>query len=125
MGTDLTVDVEDTPGQLAAIGEATGEAGVNLGGACVIVTGGRGMIHLLVEDDPAGARTALEDAGFEVVDETEVLVVEAEDHPGELGRIARAVADAGVNLTVMYLASDTRIVLGADDLAAAKNALGL
>ena len=125
MGTNLTVFVDDAPGQLAAIGEATGEAGVNLGGACVIVAGARGIVHLLVESDPAAARTAIEGAGFDVADEVEVLVVEAEDHPGELGRVARAVADAGINITVMYLASDTRIVLGSDDLPAARDALGV
>lgn len=125
MPTDLTVLVENTPGQLAAIGEATGKAGVNLGGGCCVVVDDRGIVHLVVEGDVAAARTAIEDAGFTVEDEREVLVVPAEDRPGELGRISRAVADADINITLMYLASDTRIVLGTEDLGATRGVLGV
>ena len=125
MATDLTVFVANTPGQLAAIGEATGKAGVNLGGGCCVVVEDRGIVHLLVEEDVAAARAAIEDAGYTIEDVREVLVVDAEDRPGELGRISRAVADVGINITLMYLASDTRMVLGADDLDAARDALGV
>jgi hypothetical protein len=125
MATDLTIFVENTPGQLAAIGEATGKAGVNLGGGCCVVVEDRGIVHLLVEGDVAAARAAIEDRGYTVEDEGEVLVFDAEDRPGELGRVCRAVADAGINITLMYLASDTRIVLGVDDLDAARDALGV
>lgn len=125
MPTDLTVLVENTPGQLAAIGEATGKAGVNLGGGCCVVVDDRGIVHLVVEGDVAAARTAIEDAGFTVEDEREVLVVPAADRAGELGRISRAVADADINITLMYLASDTRIVLGTEDLGATRGVLGV
>ena len=54
----------------------------------------------------------------------EVLVVQAEDRPGELGRLARRIADAGVNIELQYIATGTRIVIGADDLDKARAALG-
>ena len=53
-----------------------------------------------------------------------MLVVEAEDRPGELGRLCRKMADAGVNLDLVYLATNTRIVLGTADLERARAALG-
>lgn len=122
MATDLTVQLEDRPGSLAELGEALGGAGVNIDGVCGVTGGGRGEIHVLVEDASA-ARQALEGAGIQVAAEQEVLVVEAEDRPGELGRVARAIADAGANITVVYVAAGTKVVIGADDLEKARGAV--
>jgi hypothetical protein len=122
MATDLTVQLEDRPGSLAELGEALGGAGVNIDGICGVTGGGRGEIHVLVED-AAAARQALEGAGNQVSGEQEVLVVEAEDRPGELGRVARAIADAGANINVVYIAAGTKVVIGADDLEKARGAV--
>jgi hypothetical protein len=51
------------------------------------------------------------------------VVVDVMDRPGELGEIARKLGDAGVNITLAYLATNTRLVLAADDLATARTAL--
>lgn len=124
MAWDLTIMLKDEPGTLANLGEATGAAGINLGGVCGVVVGGEGIIHVLVED-PDAAAAAIEQAGMSVRDRREVLVVDVEDRPGELGRVARRLADAGVNIEVVYLATGTRLVLGVSDLAAARQALGV
>lgn len=124
MATDLTVLLDDQPGALAGLGEALGAAGVNLGGACAVTRGGRGEIHLLIEGDAAGAAAALRNAGYDVEADREMLVVDAEDRPGELGATARKLADAGVNIQVFYVGSNTRLVFGVDNLAAARTALG-
>ena len=100
MATDLGVTVEDRPGGLADIGEALGNAGINIEGLCGMGLGDRGVIHLLVEDG-AAARAALEGAGLTVESESEALVSEIPGDvstPGTLGKMARAVADAGVNM---------------------------
>jgi hypothetical protein len=52
-----------------------------------------------------------------------VIVLTVEDRPGALGEVARKLGNADVNLTTAYLATSTRLVLAADDLAAAKSAL--
>jgi len=106
---DLTVSVEDRPGTLADIGEALGNAGVNIEGFCGLGVEGRGIIHVLVEDATA-ARKALEGAGIKVEGESEALVMDvgAEDRPGALGMMARKIANAGVNVQVAYLATRTR-----------------
>ena len=122
MATDLRVEAEDSPGQLAAIGGELGKAGINIDGFCAAVAGGRGVIHLLVEDAD-GARQALEGAGYTVDAQHEALVLSAEDRPGYLGEIAGRLAEAGVNIEVAYLGTGTRLVLAVDDLAAAQNAL--
>ena len=115
MATDLAVTVEDKPGELASVGEATGRAGVNIDGLCCVPSGGQFVVHLLVED-AAGARRALEDAGYTSVEERPVVVLDMQDRPGALGETARKIADAGVNLELAYLATNTRLVLGAADL---------
>lgn len=123
MAKDLMVTLEDRPGTLAAMGEALGKAGVNVGGGCGFPSGGKGVFHLLVED-AAAARRALEQAGIMVSGERDVLVLEVEDKPGALGSIARKIANAGVNVDLVYLASRTRLVLGTNDNAKARAAAG-
>lgn len=122
MATDLKITLDDQPGELARLGGALGGAGVNIEGVVGVTAGGRGEIHVLVEDASA-ARAALEGAGISVDEAREVAVVDCEDTPGAMGRLARNLADAGVNVTLAYLATGTRLVIGADDLERAKSAL--
>ncbi len=123
MAWDIKVTLEDRPGTLAHLGEATGAAGINIDGGCGFLCeeGAKAVFHFLVED-PAAARQTCEAAGGDV-GEREVLVVDVDDRPGELGRIARRITDAGVNIDLFYLAADTRFVIGVDDLDAARAAL--
>src|SRR5213079_2847347 len=61
MPKDLTIVLQDRPGELARLGEATGSTGVNIQGMCAMTGEGRGVIHLLFSDDQASrARHALE-----------------------------------------------------------------
>jgi hypothetical protein len=123
MATDLTVYLDDQPGELARLGQVLGDAGVNIEGFCATSSGGgQTEVHVLVED-AAAAFGALAGAEIEVVSEEEVAVVEVEDRPGELGQMSRKLGDAGVNIRLAYLATSTRLVFAADDLAKAKAAL--
>ena len=123
MATDLRVEAEDRPGQLAAIGGELGKAGINVDGFCAAVAGGRGVVHLLVEDAD-GARRVLVDAGYAVDAAGEAVVVSGvEDRPGYLGEVTGRLAGAGVNIEVAYLGTGTRLVLVVDDREAAERAL--
>jgi hypothetical protein len=123
MATDLTVFLDDQPGELARLGQVLGDAGVNIEGFCATASAaGQGEVHVLVED-AATAFHALAAAGIEIVSEQEVAVVEVDDRPGELGQVSRKLGDAGVNITLAYLATSTRLVFAADDFAKAKAAL--
>jgi len=124
MPTDLTVVVEDRPGVLADLGEATGRAGVNIEGLCAMAGDGKGFIHLLVED-ASTARGALEEAGFGIADEREAVVVDLHDKPGAMGEIARDLAEAGVGIDVAYtIFAGVRLVIVTDDTEKARAALG-
>jgi hypothetical protein len=125
VATDLTVVLRDEPGQLARLGESTGTAGVNIQGMCAFTGEGRGIIHVLVDDEAVErAVSALEEAGLGVVDRREVLVVDIEDRPGSLGELARELAEANVNIELMYTTfGGVKVVIATDDLESARAAL--
>ena len=123
MPTNLTVVLKDEPGQLATLGEATGQAGINLLGMSALTGEGTGVINVLVEDG-AAAREALEAAGMGVADAQEALVVDVQDRPGTLGALAGQLAEAGVNIELLYSTfSGVRVAIVTDDLASARAAL--
>jgi hypothetical protein len=122
MPTDLTIQLENRPGELARAAEALGNAGVNIDGGCATTGGGTGEVHLLFAD-AAAARQALDGAGITVSGEREALVVDAPNQPGELGRTARRLADAGVNIDAYYVSTGDRLVFCVDDVDKARGAL--
>ncbi len=123
MASDLTIYLTDEPGELGRLGKVFGSGGVNIEGFCALISGGGlGEVHVLVEDE-AAAFTALAAAGIEVASEQEVEVVDVEDRPGVLGDVSRVLGDAGVNITLAYLATNTRLVFASDDLARARSVL--
>jgi hypothetical protein len=125
MPTDLTVILSDEPGELARLGEITGAAGVNIRGMAAFTGEGRGVIHLLIDDDVvARAREELDDAGIGVADEREVLVVDIQDRPGSLGELARELSEANVNIDLAYTTfGGVKLVIATDDMENARAAL--
>lgn len=124
MPKDLMVILVNRPGTLADAAEALGKAGVNIDGACGFPAGGEGVLHVLVED-AAAARSALERAGLEVRQERDVVFLEQlSDEPGTLGSALRRIADAGVNVDLLYPAADGRLVLGGEDVDGLRQAAG-
>ena len=120
---DLTIELDEKVGSVASAAEALGKAGVNIEGICGFVVGGKGVGHLLVADT-SKAREALQTAGARVTGEQDALVLEIEDRPGALGKLTRKIADAGVNLNAVYLATKTRVVIGAREIEKARTAAG-
>jgi hypothetical protein len=125
MPTDLTVILRDTPGELARLGEVTGAAGVNIRGLAAFTGEGRGVIHLLVDDEVVDrAREELKRARIGLADEREVLVVDIQDRPGSLGELARELAEANVNIDLAYTTfGGIKLVIATDDLENARAAL--
>ncbi|MEZ0366485.1 amino acid-binding protein [Mycobacterium sp. pUA109] len=123
MATDLTLYLDDEPGELARVGDLLGTAAVNIAGLCALTSGGQAELHILVSD-ATRAFEALEHAGIQIAEEQEVVVLDVEDRPGALAEAIHKLGVANVNLATAYLASHTRLVLAADDLAGAKAALG-
>ena len=114
---DLTIALENRPGALAEMGEALGRAGVSVEGGGAFVVDGIGVAHFLFVDGQA-ARKALEAAGIRVLEEQDVLVQKLnQTEPGQLGKISRRMAEAGVNIEVIYSDHNHQLILVVDDLA--------
>lgn len=114
---DLAIVLENRPGAFAEMGEALGRAGVSIEGGGAWVVDGRGVAHFLFVDGTA-ARMALEAAGIRVLEDREVLVQGLkQDVPGQLGLLTRRMADAGVNIEVLYSDHNHQLILVVDDLA--------
>jgi hypothetical protein len=112
---DLAIRLENRPGALAEMGEALGRAGVSVEGGGGFVFEGKGIVHFLFEDGKA-ARKALEEAGIEVLGDREVLIQRLkQDQPGQLGKISRLMADAGINIEVVYSDHQNQLILVVDD----------
>ncbi len=113
---DLSIELDDRPGALAELGDALGRAGVSVEGGGAWVVNGRGVAHFLFADE-APARDALEAAGIRVLDERQVLVQRLiQSLPGQLGKITRRMAEAGVNIEVLYSDHENQLILVVDDL---------
>lgn len=125
MPTEIVVETKDRPGVIAEIGEVFGNARVNIKAAAAFAHRGKGYLHFVV-DNADRALAALKVGGWKVSQAREVLVVSLDDEPGELGRYARRLADAGVSITALYTlgerAGEKELIVAVDDLAAARRA---
>ena len=114
----MTVILKNKPGALADMGEALGKMGINMEGLCGFPLKDEAIIHILVEDETT-TQWALEEAGFEVRAVREVLILDIGNiagKPGTGGKLARKIGNAKVNIDLIYLAENNRIVIGVDDL---------
>lgn len=123
--TEIVIETNDRPGVIAAIGELFGEKRINIRAAAAFTYEGRGFLHFVV-DDADEAIAALQSAGWSVVKRREVLAVSIDDRPGELGRYARRLANAGISITALYTAGrqagDVEVIVAVENLEAAREA---
>ena len=122
MPFDLAIELENTPGALARVAAAISDAGVNIAAATCIGSGDRAELHILVPHAEA-ARHSLAISQLAVTREREVVVVDVQDRSGVLADLTRKIARAGVNLDLVYVATQNRVVFGAADLPALRDAL--
>jgi len=125
---EFRVEVPNRPGELARVAEALGQRGVNLLTVAGIGAGAASPVLALVADKEAEARVTLQDLGVSFR-EVELLTVKVPDRPGELGKLARQLGDAQVNIDSIYLlskgAGEAELALTVSDPAKAKQVLGL
>jgi hypothetical protein len=122
MAMDLVIEVDNAPGALARVATAISDAGVNIAAATCFGNGERAELHILVPH-AAAAKHVLGISNLAVTREREVVVVDVEDRPGALADLARQIADAGVDLDLLYIATRNRVVFGSADLEGLKAAL--
>jgi hypothetical protein len=119
LAADLAVTLaDDRPGTLAkAIGCVSG-AGINIEGYAEL----SGVVHVLATDLPR-TRQCLNDAGFKVVQEQQVVLVPVDDEPGAAAGVFQRIAEAHVNVRYTYLATRNRLVIASDNAQAVLDAV--
>jgi hypothetical protein len=96
MPRQFVVQVPNRPGQMAELAEQMAAAGVDLR---AIGGGGLGDFghFILTSADDDAARRVLQEGNWTFI-EGESLLAEVDDKPGGMAKLARALADAGVNV---------------------------
>ncbi len=117
---DVTILLDNRPGALAEMGEALGKAGISVEGGGGWLANDHGLMHFLFASD-VPVKEVLTAAGIQVVIEQEVLVQRLkQDVPGQLGMIARRMADANINIETIYSDHDHQLILVVDDIEKGK-----
>ena len=96
----LSVFLENRPGQLRAPVKVLGEAGIDILSLSLADTQQFGILRIVVKD-PERAKRLLEAAGL-VVNVTDVLAVDVPDEPGGLARVLEAFEKVGLGVEYMY-----------------------
>lgn len=119
------VGLEHKPGMLAKLCGDLGGAGVNVSAIFVSNDQDSAWVNLVCAP-PADAERALVEAGYRFFTE-KVLTIEGEDRKGELERVAKRLADAGINITYVYGSGigggKFTLVINVDDFDEAAKAL--
>ena len=103
IATQLALFLENQPGTLAAVCDALAEADINILALTISDTIDHSVVRMIVSDTER-ALDIFEEHGTLVV-ENEVLLIDIDNKPGSLSRIAHVLSDAEVNIEYMYLAT--------------------
>ncbi len=96
----FSVFMPNKPGVLTRLAALFAEKGINILGIASEIRDDSGLVRIALEND-AEVSSILSSAGFSSV-ETPILSVEVDDKPGELLRVAAALAEGKVNITTVY-----------------------
>lgn len=102
----LSLFLENRPGQLRVPARVLGDAGIDILALSLADTQQFGILRLVVRDSEA-ARKVLEAAGI-VVNVTDVLAVHVPDRPGGLAEVLEAFEKAGLGIEYMYAFAGAR-----------------
>ena len=115
---DYSFNVENHPGALASLAELIAAEGINLDGCFGAASADKGVVHIHT-NNPQATSQLLNGAGIKF-ETRELFELDVQDKPGELAKLARSLADAKVNITLFYITMKPSLVLGVDNVSAAK-----
>ena len=102
----LALFLENRPGTLARVCEALSKEKINIYAISISDTVDHSVVRMVVSD-PRKALLLFEEHGTLVV-EDDVLMIEGDNKPGTLAKIAERLAKAGENIEYAYLATGAR-----------------
>ncbi len=122
----LSVSLSNVPGSFSTVSEILGREGVNIRAISVADTSDISTVRFVV-DDPEKAKNILTGNGYSPK-ETDVLAVEAPDHPGGINAVLKPLRAAGINVHYLYphlgrIDNNAIIILGVDKTEEAQKVL--
>ena len=122
----ISIFLENKPGQLSTICRALADAEVNIVTLSLADTADFGIVRMIV-DDHEKAKAVLSDRGH-VVNVREVIAVCVPDRPGGMAEVMQVLDKAGANIEYSYAfafhqGEKAVLVFRFDDNAKAENAL--
>ena len=106
----LALFLENKPGTLAAVCDALAAENINIYALTISDTVDHSVVRMVVSD-PHKALSIFEDHGTLVV-ESDVILIEHDNKPGSLSRVAKQLAASDVNIEYAYLASGPHCEIG-------------
>ena len=110
LATQLAVFLANRPGALARVCEALAKAKINIHALATSDTVDHSVVRMVVSD-PTKALMLLGEAGVLAL-ESDVLVIETDNKPGVLAKIAERLAESEVNIEYVYLAGSPKAAKG-------------
>lgn len=101
--TQLALFLDNKPGTLARVCDAVSAAKINIYAISTSDTVDHSVVRMIV-NDPRRALLLFEEHGTLVV-ESEVLMIEGDNKPGSLARIAHKLSEAKINIEYAYCAT--------------------
>jgi hypothetical protein len=121
--TEFSFQIDDHPGVLSSLSDILGKAGVNIDGGVGVAGAGRATIKFVIYKAEAAVK-ALKNSGINY-DTREVIEIKVKDRPGELAKVASALSEAGINITLFYLTIHQTLVIDVNNHQAASKVLEL
>lgn len=119
--TQLTLYLENRPGELARATKTLSDAKINIEGISVVDTSAASMVQIVVSN-ARNARAALKKANIPIT-EQRVAAISLSNKPGTLGAVANRLAQKKVNINYLYattspVENECTVIISADDLEA-------
>lgn len=112
----ISVSLENVPGKLSELSERLGENGINIIALSVADTADISAVRF-VANDPEKAVNILKSYGYSIKI-TDVLAVEAPNHPGGLNAVLKPLKDVHINVNYLYTCLGTGeksvLIMGVD-----------
>ena len=124
--TQLAIFLTNRPGALARVCDALAKAEINIHALAISDTVDHSVVRMVVSD-PTKALMLLGESGVLAL-ENDVIMIESDNEPGTLAKIAERLAAANVNIEYAYLATSPKsdkglMILRPSDVDKAQRAL--
>ena len=124
--TQLAIFLSNRPGALARVCDALANAEINIHAMATSDTIDHSVVRMVVSD-PTKALMLLGESGALAL-ESDVLMIESDNEPGTLAKIADSLSKAAVNIEYAYLATSPKsnkglMILKPSDVAKAQASL--